>query len=344
MWGLAQHLRVFVACLTFGPSAAWAETHHGQSAANPGPVECPALYLKIVPSADSPAVSVTKSGESVGHGGSGVSSGERSLAEARAEAPKANSGAEGSLKRELAEYKAHRKPVAEIKSLEHQDDVMRVVDDPKLNQALGHDERTLESMRQGILDSDQGKLGDYKRLMNPMADEDPLIKESDSLLDVLSGKATAGKDKEAMDVLRGVLDAGGHEGKWLLSPSLSNGEIRQAYTEAPVLHGFLHELPGMNDALKAFKSGQISDTQLADRLRANIGHNGPGESVNQIADTKIFWRKITEQFVPGSLAKASPSTARVLDGTIFKNGAGKVVYPKVMSTTGASFFSVEIAA
>ncbi len=241
------------------------------------------------------------------------------------------------------EVQAGQLSAAEARSLDHQQDVIRSIDTSPgaariLNDAENlkhsglHKEEYLRAVAAGIDDSDFGKRTQGVELfLKESAD-------SNLLLNVLSGKKfQEGTDGFASQkALRELLDEAGFSGKWLLNQNLSANEIRQAANEARVLTGFLHEFPGMVNAIKDYEKALKLAPNAAsrarvtsffkERIKANLFHNGPESG---------FWSRITTLFVPGALSKApTNSTKSFFDGTVFKSVDGKLQYPGPLNSAG----------
>lgn len=213
---------------------------------------------------------------------------------------------------------------AQRESLQHQDDLIEGLNDDiaKALEAEGFD---INAFYRGVVDSDMGKLAKYRALLT---DES---KKSDLLLSVLAGRGP----KKSTEALRELLDQLGFKDKWLLNPNMTPAQLRQMFKDVPMLTGFLHELPGMADAIILFEKGVISKQQFMKQMAANLFHNGPQAG---------FWDFFTTQLVPGKFGLSNgknPLAANFFEGTVFegaRNADGVIVpvYPSPKSFEGAT--------
>lgn len=155
------------------------------------------------------------------------------------------------------------------------------------------------AMLWGMKDSDMGKLPHGVEILKGNS------QDSERLFKILSGKAEglSVRDREAQEIIKTL--AGGN----LLSPDLSVAQLQNAIEVAPSLLGYLHELPGMLDAINDYKVERISKENFKIRIQANLFHNGPDEG---------YWRMLRENIVNPSLAKVDLS--HFFKGTVFENG------------------------
>ena len=218
--------------------------------------------------------------------------------------------------------------MAEWLSVRHQMDLVKCLDpsvpeNAQRFQRMGLSKAQTDAMIAGVVDSDKGKLAEYRQLMT-----DASVK-SDLLFDTLkldvSEKSTA---KRSASVLQKVLQETGKNGG-LLNKNTTNDRLRQIMREvikgAP---GYLHDFPGIADAIQLHESGRLTDVQFAERLKANLFHNGPDAG---------FWKTLKSFiFTP----QATEAARELLGGTLFDrspNGSFDVAtldYPGSMSETG----------
>ena len=171
-----------------------------------------------------------------------------------------------------------------------------------------------DALYNGMADSDKGKHSSYKKLLTEASPA------SDALLAFCKGEGPGGS------VLREILKDGGLGDALLLNPTLTNAQLRELFQKVPGLQGFLHEIPGMADALTALEVGALTRDQFKAQIRANLFHNGPGEG---------FWKLLAEVFMPGAMRGAGYDPAVVFSGTVFGKGeGGKLSYPMPVSAEG----------
>lgn len=186
---------------------------------------------------------------------------------------------------------------AELASLKHQQDLLDALSNPEISKRIGLSDAELKNLVQGIIDSDAGKLSTYKTYLTKASGE------SDQLFNVIKG---ADNQTPAGRAFQQFMKENEMEGKGLLNKDISNEELRKAFNDMPVMQGYLHELPGLTEAIKDVNAGRITPEQFKKRLGANLFHNGPQSG---------YWDVMTSQFVPGALEKNQQFS------TFFKNTA-----------------------
>lgn len=205
---------------------------------------------------------------------------------------------------------------AQVGSTKHQADIHTMASESEHAAAAvkaGRGDRG--ALTRGMADSDKGKLIKYQELLT--AESGAAKAKSDLLLDFLAGR---GPQDEA-NILRKILDqAGAPQESWLLNPKLSNDQIRDVFKNGPMLKNYLHEYPGMADAVMAYRSGIINAKDFEKQIRANLFHNGPDEG---------FWGFFGQKLVPDfALAGKGPQAESFFENTILagtRNEKGVVV-------------------
>lgn len=210
----------------------------------------------------------------------------------------------------------------EVKSILHQEDLITATRNPVVAKVIEKAQVDVHGLKFGMLDSDIGKIAKFQ--------ENLLLKntkESEELFDTIRGTAHTPASKE----LKTVLQELGFAHPSLLNPNISNQEIRDIIAEVPVLRGYLHELPGMQLAIRDLNAGHITATQFRERILGNLGHNGPNEG---------FWGFLSNEIVPTSLANAKhPKAKDLFANSIFAaeklpSGVTKPKYPMPQSSAG----------
>jgi len=221
----------------------------------------------------------------------------------------------------IIEDQKSSKNAAEIASLKHQEDVIEGVNS-KIRKKLNEVGFDLNSYIGGVVDSDQGKRDVYRELLTVES------AKSDLLLDVLRGQGPL-ISRKAMAML---LKKMGFKGKHLLNPNHTNEELRKIFNDYPVLQIYLHELPGISDAILLLEKGIISEINFIKRLQANLFHNGPDQG---------FWgERLSRKLVPDALGEnANDIEARnFFKETVFEgprvNGVVTPKYPAPTSLEG----------
>ncbi len=182
----------------------------------------------------------------------------------------------------------------EVKSILHQEDLIAATRNPVVAKVLDKARVDYQGLKFGMLDSDVGKLAKFQ--------ENLLLKntkESEELFDTLRGTVKTPAAQELKTVLKDL----GFPHPNLLNPNLTNQEVREIIAEVPVLRGYLHELPGMQLAIRDLNAGHITQNQFRERILANLGHNGPNEG---------YWSFLSNNIVPTSLGNAKHPKAKLL--------------------------------
>jgi hypothetical protein len=207
---------------------------------------------------------------------------------------------------------------AELLSIAHQRDLLFAAQGATLQGTLRALHVDSTALTMGIVDSDAGKL--RARWESAVLISSP---SSEEFLSFLRGEGSSRSTRE----LRVLLDRSGFRGRNLLNPQLSNDDIRRVIQSAPVVRGFLHELPGLQSAMVAFENFEITPSQFQRRVAANLFHNdgsGPGSGVG-------FWQAtLVERRVPAALqASEVPKAAEFFRNTVFEGKSdGRWVRPR----------------
>lgn len=207
----------------------------------------------------------------------------------------------------------------EHESQKHQDDVIHGLSPSMIAKLklLGFD---YSAFVRGVADSDKGKLGAYLELLTERSEK------SDILLSFLRGRAPS----KSVRALRETLDKMGFERKWLLNADIENDDLRALFQKHGILKGYLHELPGMADAVLLYEKGALTKEQFQRQIAANLFHNGPSEG---------FWKQLNDTFLPGALA-GDKNVATFFKGTVFEgaepaqNELYKPIYPSPKTIEG----------
>lgn len=210
----------------------------------------------------------------------------------------------------------------EVKSVLHQEDLIIATQNASVAKVIEKAKVDVEGLKFGMLDSDVGKIAKFQEhiLINKN-------KESDELFDTIRGSDQTPAGKEVKSILSSL----GFANPQMLNPNISNQDIREIIAEVPVLRGYLHELPGMQLAIRDLNTGKITPAQFRERFLANLGHNGPDDG---------FWGFLSGTIVPNSLANAKHPKAKVLfANSIFASeklpsGVVKPKYPMPQSPAG----------
>jgi hypothetical protein len=219
--------------------------------------------------------------------------------------------------------------VKERLSVAHQDDMIRAIDaNPALQEVIRRAGIDRDALRAGIVDSDMGKFGSqFSGFLARSPDGEAVF---DALR--LQGQTPAAQ------AMRELMARNGMQGRGLLPPGLSNDQIRAVFNQPGanglqygVLRGYLHELPGMAQAIADVNAGRITSAQFQRRIAANMFHNGPNAG---------FWQNLNDLFVPGALKNGTHPEARdFFRGTVFErdtvDGVTRPRYPGPISSEGA---------
>ncbi len=187
---------------------------------------------------------------------------------------------------------------AEVYSLRHQEDLISLTKNPLVRSSVEQLDIDLKAMTSGILDSDLGKLDRFKTLLTSKSPE------SDRLLKVLNRSDTTSPAGRAFAEF---LDENGMSGRAFFNPTLNPDQIRQVIAQRPILTGYLHEAPGMIEAIDALNRGEITKSDFKLRIGANLGHNGPQAG---------FWDFLTK--LTSGQMKGDAYSANFFKGSIFE--------------------------
>jgi len=279
---------------------------------NPKQIIDPEKFKKTqrIPASESPSVMATPSAAlpvELKAAGSGIS--------------KSTPELEAQVDRYVEALRAADLTPKEVKSILHQEDLIAATRNPVVAKVLDKAGVDYQGLKFGMLDSDVGKLTKFQ--------ENLLLKntkESDELFDTLRSADKTAAAQELKTVLKDL----GFPHPNLLNPNLTNQEIREIIAEVPVLRGYLHELPGMQLAIRDLNAGNITQNQFRERILANLGHNGPNEG---------YWSFLSNNIVPTSLGNAKHPKAKLLFAdSIFasEKAANGVVIPKYPAPQSAA--------
>lgn len=191
---------------------------------------------------------------------------------------------------------------AELSSIQHQKDVVNSVRGG-LRSRLEKEGFTYKQYHRGVVDSDMGKLPEFKNLLTEKSPK------SDQLLSFLKLQGSAKSKK----VLLELLNKFPAKQRALLNPSLTNDQLRSIFKKNPVLQHYLHEFPGMADPLYFFEEGIIDEYQFKQQLKTNMFHNGPHAG---------FWKFYSEVTIPGLVGK-DPRGKKFFLNTAYEGGKNK---------------------
>lgn len=184
-------------------------------------------------------------------------------------------------------------------SIFHQKDLFSAyLNNPNLNkhlEELGFDGNSYLS---GSYESDLGKLESYQALFTEKS------AKADLFYLFVQGKGPERSIKE----LHLALDEMSEPRLPFLNPNLNVEELRQAFKDYPILKGFLHELPGMIDAVLAFETGLISAKEFREQIHVNLFHCGPSAG---------YWQFLKGHLIPQSF---EVKNQKQLYKEIFKDG------------------------
>ena len=211
---------------------------------------------------------------------------------------------------------------AELASLKHQEDLIDALSNSEVSSRIGLSDAELKNLVQGIIDSDAGKLDSFKaHLTKPTPD-------SNELLNVLKGSDNSTPAGRAFQDFMKENEMGG---KGLLNKELTNDQIREIFSGAPATQGYLHELPGMSEAIKDLNSGRITAEQFKKRIGANLFHNGPQAGFWELFNDTILPAHFDSKFVrdkfPDSSGLNNFFKNTAFQGETLPNGFVKPKYP-----------------
>eukprot|EP00923_Selenidium_pygospionis_P013362 GHVN01023146.1.p1 GENE.GHVN01023146.1~~GHVN01023146.1.p1 ORF type:complete len:498 (+),score=32.01 GHVN01023146.1:112-1605(+) len=207
--------------------------------------------------------------------------------------------------------------MAEWMSVRHQRDLLRTLDPDKNAQLfaeLGMTQDQIQGMREGILDSDKGKIRAYKKLLTQFS------VRSEKLYDALRLRVNGTVNASVIHELRTIVDKMGFVGRSIFNSKTTNSEFRELMQENPGAQNYLHEMPGLIDAVELRENGIISAERFSERVKANFFHNGPDAG---------FWVKLK-----GFVFHDNVTANKMLGNTIFLAPCGHIEYPESKSVAG----------
>lgn len=221
--------------------------------------------------------------------------------------------------RKINEVKHHASQAKEHASIVHQQDLLDASSNPKLAKRMSDANLDIQMLRDGMIDSDMGKLRHYSAQMTDGSTQ------SRDFIRILQGK---GKEPET-SIVKDIFKESGMGGRTLLPSHLEVDAVENVLKSNPALSGYLHELPGIRNAFTAFEKGEINASQLKIRIKANLFHNGPHEG---------YWQNFGENMVPVLLKDKDENTRSFLKGTVFegevKDNVISARYPSPISAEG----------
>lgn len=212
------------------------------------------------------------------------------------------------VKNALDKYKQgfkERFSLAAAKSIEHQTDLLAPLENPALLSKAESIDLDVNGYVHGVLDSDMGKVAEAQKIL---FEKSP---QSDTLLNVLKGTDNSKAGQSFRELLNesGLKSPLGNES--LINPALSNDTLRQAF-QNKLVRGYMHELPGIDQAIQDLNAGRISSAEFKSRVRANLFHNGP---------QKGFWDFYTQELVPGKFGlEGNPELHGLFKNSILDSG------------------------
>ncbi|MFT6070114.1 MAG: hypothetical protein ACJAT2_003753 [Bacteriovoracaceae bacterium] len=212
----------------------------------------------------------------------------------------------------------NRTEKTETTSIDHQKEILRGVQGrTKLElESIGF---SYPSFKRGVIDSDLGKLNEFKKLLYIKS------KKSDHLLSFLKGEGS----EKSKAVLKKVLDRYPSQKRYVLNPALTNDHLRKVFKKYIVLQHYLHELPGIADSLHYFDLGILGEDEFIKELKTNLFHNGPHAG---------FWKFFSEETLPSMIGSDKLVRTFFLntpyEGEKIKGGFIPPSYPGPLSLEG----------
>ncbi|MEM7645588.1 MAG: hypothetical protein AAF203_01650 [Pseudomonadota bacterium] len=205
----------------------------------------------------------------------------------------------------FAELEASANKDKEKLSVRHQEDLVAATHSVAANEAIDKAGIDRKSLVYGKLDSDVGKSAHAwdRNFMLPS-------KRNNDFILALQGRGPHGH------LFQKIFDKH-YRGRSLLPRDQTPAEIRRVLADRNVntpnpIKNYLHEIPGMGNALDDLLAGKISEVEFEKRIMANLGHNGPHEGF-----WGFFGETILGQF---TLRPGIPNEGRFFAGTIFDDG------------------------
>ncbi len=210
----------------------------------------------------------------------------------------------------------HQLSPKEKASIFHQQDLFSAyLNNPPFAQSLrdlGFDE---EAYLSGSYESDLGKLKSYQALFTEKS------AKGDLFYLFIQGKGPEKSLKE----LYVALDEMNEPRLPFLNPQMKVSEVRQAFKDYPILKGFLHELPGMIDAVLAYELNLITSEEFRAQIHVNLFHCGPSAG---------YWQFLKGNLIPQSFERKNQKLLfkKVFKGGLFMKGDRHNLYYGAPST------------
>lgn len=211
---------------------------------------------------------------------------------------------------------------AERESLHHQLDIATALKSPEMMakfKDLGLSDDEVIMAVKGMLDSDMGKIASNRLLLTTNS------RKSNQLLDVVSGRDEFTPAGKAFRELMGEM---GFKDQGLFNKNLTNDDVREIMSQATHLPNYMHEVPGIINAIDDLNANKITRSEFKIRVETNLFHNGPQDG---------FWGFYTDTLVPGDL-KQHAKAGQFFENTVYKgdvvDGVTKPKYPIATSKTG----------
>lgn len=216
----------------------------------------------------------------------------------------------------------------EFKTIDHLEDLVSSLENPRVRQILKDSGIDVDQYLKGVVGSDFGKFSQIWKTR--VLEKGP---DSESLLSALKGEGNAPSAQAMREIFKD------NDMKPFLNPKMDNDALRSAFQGQGGLQGYLHEIPGMVDAIKDLENGfdkltssekAVRMQQFKTRISTNLFHNGPNAG---------FWKIFGEGMLPGQL-DSNPNAAKIFSGTAFDSGrttkGGSVIpaYPSPISKEG----------
>lgn len=221
----------------------------------------------------------------------------------------------------IARLRKDAKSPKELASVDHQVDLLLMTENKYMDDVIRGVGANREQLARGMLESDIGKQFGYweKNILTKNG-------RSDDFFDVLAGRGNT----KAAQAMREIMEESGYKGRSFFNPELTSDQLREVIRKNPILTGYMHEAPGMIEAMEELAKGSVTKEQFKLRIKANLFHNGPNEG---------FWKLFGDAFVPGALGNGDEAAKKFFKNTVFEgdqhaNGVVKPRYPGPVSPEG----------
>lgn len=187
----------------------------------------------------------------------------------------------------------------ELNSLVHQRELVEGIEkNPKILKELQDLGLDTGAHYRACFDSDMGKLLIYRELFTIPSEK------SDFLFKFLQGKVAL----KSWEVIKKAFQINKMKMGTFLNSDFSPSKLRSLFHTHPILISYLHEFPGMIDAVIAFELNKLTENEFKTQILVNLGHAGPSEG---------YWKYLESVLLPKSFENDPELLKKLFTDTIY---------------------------